>query len=657
MRPARVALAGLAAILLSAAVRALLHEEPETPAPPPPSLDADGDPLPAWALCRIGTKRFRGAEHAVAFVDAGRALVHATHDGFIRRIDRDTGAVLGEFLGHAGDYQPRPARNLLDRLGRAFDPSQRRRPDQLYAVAFSLDGARVVVRGSRRTWLRDLATGATVSIWRNEISGDLAFSADGSRLVEGGDDAQLQVRDGRTGARILSLEGDAPESRGWSGRDSAALSPDGALAAVQTYRLRVVDVATAKKVFGTKPGDFAGPCAFSPDGRLFVHPANRTGFVVRATADWSEVRRIEQQANAVAFSPGSDRVLVAGASVVLADARDPAKDRTIDLGAGWCNAAAWAQDGASAAVIRGSAVRLVDAASAAESPKAVPLTGPIQAMAWSPDGRRLAIGDGESVRVVEATTGAATSAFRREGRWLTWIRWSPDGGRLAVAMAHPDQVVRIVDATTGARLGETPLLAAESERFDAFSETPRGLVSGAPLRLVSVRDGRVLVEFATSIDEPFAVADAANSLVLAGSWNEDRWQAFDLRSGRRVAEISHPRGVAYWEACGGLLLVWDHGSRIAVYDARTGARRLEFAAPDVISGPVTLAPGGGLIAAFDETHAIHLFDGASGEARGVLRGHRGNPQAWAFSPDGRRLAVASEEGTILVWDAAAAAGR
>jgi hypothetical protein len=94
------------------------------------------------------------------------------------------------------------------------------------------------------------------------------------------------------------------------------------------------------------------------------------------------------------------------------------------------------------------------------------------------------------------------------------------------------------------------------------------------------------------------------------------------------------------------------GRTVNLWDAATGEplRQLgDFAS--IWVARVAFSPDGRALAVGSD-NAVSLWEVATGGKRAEFAGHAGTVHALAFAPDGRRLASGSDDTTILVWDLA-----
>jgi WD40 repeat protein len=226
----------------------------------------------------------------------------------------------------------------------------------------------------------------------------------------------------------------------------------------------------------------------------------------------------------------------------------------------------------------------------------------------------------------------------RAGAQVDWLTWAPDGKVLA-AVADGD--VCLFDVATGKLTRRIRAMAWPAERA-AF----------AP-------DGKRLLIWST--------------LYLGKGYRRKALHVWDLLAGRPVlkhrpkGEYDNGWGVQWvgWSAEGRPLavsLVGQGPAGIRLRDLSDG-RETEFDAGEVENHPGeerwAYAAGAKLLAVPDEHGVIHVWDAATGAARGNLKAQDAYVCGLALSPDGHLLASLArpapwtDEGVVELWDVGA----
>ena len=67
---------------------------------------------------------------------------------------------------------------------------------------------------------------------------------------------------------------------------------------------------------------------------------------------------------------------------------------------------------------------------------------------------------------------------------------------------------------------------------------------------------------------------------------------------------------------------------------------------------MAFSPDGQRLASASDDQTVKIWDSATGKELFSLKGHAGGVRSVAFSPDGQRLASASLDQTVKIWDSA-----
>jgi WD40 repeat protein len=319
----------------------------------------------------------------------------------------------------------------------------------------------------------------------------------------------------------------------------------------------------------------------------------------------------------------------------------------------WC--VVFASDGKHLASASGDkTIKVWDATTGREMLSLQGHTLEVHSVAFSPDGKRLASGSGEvdkdtpgEVKVWDAQTGKETFSLQGHTRAVLSVGFSPDGNRLA--SASNDRTVKVWDVLT------------RKEVFSLMHEGYATSVCFSP-------DGERLAS--ASWDNTVKVWDAQNGQKILSLVHEHAVSSVCFSpDGKRLASASGlwlQEGEVYvWDAqCGQRLLsvTWRPAQLTTVWDPniKKGVLSIKGHADQVHN--VCFSPDSKRVASASEGYdwrdgrivtrwgEVKVWDAQTGNELFTLKGHTDEVFSVCFSPDGNRLASASMDRTVKVWD-------
>lgn len=438
-------------------------------------------------------------------------------------------------------------------------------------LAVSLDGKRVAALAADealRIW--DLASGRLMATFPVIAGGQrLFFTGDGRLVVAAEDQAIAYAAD--TGVELVRMVGGA--------ETKIAVLPD-----PEAERFVTVILGELFKGFhfqlwttngfvrdlGEVSQNWFQEAAFSRNRRLFFTSGNETTASVRDSETGEVIMVIPTRVDNGTFSPDGQRLATWGGT---------------------------------------SAIQIWDLTSSRELLKLKGHREVVHDLAFSPDGRLLAsVSAGGDVKLWSSLPGREVA----EQRGLPWgVSHTADGRRLAYAHL-PDWIV-IQDTQSGRQ-------TANLRRLNRVI-----------LTLAFRPDGRQL-----------ATSDGFGETAI---WEVETGCLLRVLRGHRhlVRQVVYSRD-------GRRLITGSYDGTVRIWDPESGQELRVLARSQNTVEALDLSPDGRRIVVADGEVA-RIYNLATGQSEHTLRGHSGPVWGVSFTPDGGRLATTGKDRTLRMWDA------
>jgi len=273
---------------------------------------------------------------------------------------------------------------------------------------------------------------------------------------------------------------------------------------------------------------------------------------------------------------------------------------------------------------------------------------------FSPDGRMAATVERDGiVSLWNADTGEAISNPFTTNRGTYFVTFSPDSTRVLLVGTS----ARVIDTTNGSTRAVVPhLFDTDGEVAPAlFTRDGRYIISAdtTEFNFWAVATNRTpMFRFQHDSSVNFASARPDGRVIATTSWDSTA-RLWDVVSGKSFAPpLRHPSRLlgAQFNPDGHTLLTACRDRAARLWDAR--AARL-MAEPAWHEGEVSMAqfsPKSAQFVTIADGRAAYLWEPRSGQPHGIVL-RAGNVWHAVFSSDGRRVATATQQGDVQVWDA------
>jgi WD40 repeat protein/transcriptional regulator with XRE-family HTH domain len=276
----------------------------------------------------------------------------------------------------------------------------------------------------------------------------------------------------------------------------------------------------------------------------------------------------------------------------------------------------------------------------------------VDGIAVSPDGKHVATGEFDTTVRIWDSSGNLLHVLYGHASYIDDVAFSPDGKYLA--SASEDGTAKLWEVETGKLIltlsGHTSGVVGAR-----FSKDGKQIITISRDKTIKIWDispvgGNDLLNLVGHTDRVYDVAYNPDGTQIATSSFDNTVKVWNSASGKELLTIAietpvNGGSVSY--SPDGKQLIFASGNQAKMMDTKSGKIVSALSPFNTLIADISYSPDGTKIAAASQDGIVRIYDSATAKILIEFNANPGGIEQIAFSPDGGHLAIANDNGDII----------